>query len=181
MRRLQTFQDLFKRYRRPGDMVFALAFFAFALFLLLNLPFQTTWVEKRTALFAQPAFWPAISLGLMTLFAALHLAGAVVSQRIPGRLAEALYWARSLEYAGWFMAYVLLVPWIGYLLATIAFCCVLAFRLGYRSARWMGVAAVFAIATVVIFKGLLQVKIPAGEIYGLLPPGAFRSFMMTYL
>ena len=30
MRRLQTFQDLFKRYRRPGDMVFALAFFAFS-------------------------------------------------------------------------------------------------------------------------------------------------------
>ena len=77
--------------------------------------------------------------------------------------------------------YVLLVPWIGYLLATIAFCCVLSFRLGYRSARWMGIATVFAIATVVIFKGLLQVKIPAGEIYGLLPAGAFRSFMMTYL
>ncbi|WP_172291919.1 tripartite tricarboxylate transporter TctB family protein [Pseudoruegeria sp. HB172150] len=181
MSRLKTFQDLFKRYRRPGDMVFALAFFLFALFLLVNLPMQTTWVEKRTQLFAQPAFWPAISLVAMTFFAGLHLLGAVVSERIPGRLAEVLYWLRSLEYAAWFMAYVLLVPVIGYLLATILFCGTLSFRLGYRSPQWLLASTVFAVAVVVLFKSFLQVKIPAGAIYDALPPGAFRSFMMTYL
>ncbi|MBV7396772.1 tripartite tricarboxylate transporter TctB family protein [Mameliella sediminis] len=180
MGRFQTFQDLFKRYRRPGDLVFASLFCLFAVFLLAMLPYETQWV-KRTKLFAQPAFWPAVSVGAMALFGVLHLLGALVSERIPGRGAEVLAWLKSVEYALWFMAYVALVPVIGYLAASILFACVLAFRLGYRSARWQGAAVLFAVAVVVVFKGLLQVKIPAGMVYELLPSGAFRTFMMTYL
>ena len=36
MIKAKTLQDLFKRYRRPGDLVFALAFMAFSLFLLFT-------------------------------------------------------------------------------------------------------------------------------------------------
>ncbi|MCX2721093.1 tripartite tricarboxylate transporter TctB family protein [Roseibium salinum] len=178
MNRIKNLQDLFKRYRRPGDLVFAVSFFVLSLFLLVNLPAQTAWVE-RTSLFAQPAFWPAVAIGVMIVFSALHLLGAVVSERIPGRLAEVLYWARSLEFAIWFMAYVAIVPLLGYLPSTALFCASLAYRMGYRSLRWMGISVLFAVAVALLFKSFLQVKLPVGLLYEWLPVG-IRSFVMTY-
>lgn len=178
MTRIKNLQELFRRYRRPGDMVFAMGFFVMTLILLANLPGQTEWVA-RTQLFAQPAFWPTIALGVMFLFSLFHLAGAFASERISGRREEVLYWAQSLEYVAWFMAYVFAVPWIGYLPATLIFCMGLAFRLGYRGAKWMGIAALFGLGVVVAFKGVLQVRIPAGAIYEWLP-NSLRGFMMTY-
>ncbi|WP_238367359.1 tripartite tricarboxylate transporter TctB family protein [Mesobacterium pallidum] len=177
MSRIRTFQELFRRDRRRGDLVFALAFLALALVLLAAMPTETTWV-KRTKLFAQPAFWPAVSVVAMTVFAALHLLGSFSSPRIPGRLQEALYWARSLEWAAWFLAYVWVVPLAGYLLSTLVFCPLLCLRLGYRG-RTLLVASGFGLAVVVVFKSLLSVKIPAGAIYEALPPGALRTFMMV--
>ena len=142
MSRIKTLQDLFKRYRRPGDLVFAMSFFILTLVLLACLPSETTWV-KRTKLFAQPAFWPTIAIVIMAVFSALHLIGALVSERIPGRLAEVIYWIRSIEFALWFMAYVAIVPVLGYLPSTILFCVVLAWRMGYRSLRWTLASALF--------------------------------------
>lgn len=178
MNRIKNLQDLFKRYRRPGDLVFAVSFFVLSMFLLVNLPAQTAWVA-RTSLFAQPAFWPAVAIGVMIVFSALHLLGAVVSERIPGRLAEVLYWARSLEFAIWFMAYVAIVPLLGYLPSTALFCASLSYRMGYRSLRWMGISVLFAAAVVLLFKSFLQVKLPVGLLYEWLPDG-IRSFVMTY-
>lgn len=180
MSRVKTLQDLFKRYRRPGDMVMAAGSFALALTLLMLLPYETVWV-KKTKLFAQPIFWPAVSVGIMVVFSGLHFFGALVSERIPGRWQEVLYWLRSLEFAAWFMAYVAVVPWLGYLFSTILFCTALAWRMGYRSLRWMLIAALFAVTVVLVFKGFLQVKIPSGAIYEFLPSGSFRTFVMTYL
>lgn len=178
MARIKTLQDLFKRYRRPGDLVFAVIFMMFALFLLINLDGQTTWV-KRTKLVAQPAFWPMVSVWLMALFAALHLLGSVVSPRIPGRLAEVAFWLKSLEYVGWFLIYVICVPYAGYLIATIVFTVLLAIRLGYRTPKSMGAAAAAGFLIVVLFKSFLQVKVPGGKIYEVLPEG-LRAFMLTY-
>ena len=179
MTRTKNLQDLFKRYRRPGDFVFAMCFFLLSVFLLVNLPWQTEWVE-RTKLFAQPAFWPTIAIIVMVLFGLLHLYGAYVSERIPGRLAEVLYWARSVEYAVWFLVYAFVVPVIGYLLATIVFTILLTYRQGYRGWKWVLFSVLFSVCVVVGFKAFLQVKIPAGAIYEWLPSG-LRSFMMTYL
>lgn len=179
MSRIKTFQDLFKRYRRPGDLFIAMLSFLFAIFLLVNLPFQTRWVDG-TRLFAQPAFWPAVAVFAMVLFSSMHMIGALVSERIPGRFQEVLHWVRSVEYALWFMAYVALVPVLGYLLATLVFTVTLSYRLGYRSWRWMAAALVFGFVVVVVFRGFLQVKLPAGALYELLPPGGLRSVMMTY-
>ena len=180
MSTLRTVQDMFKRYRRPGDLVFAACFFSLAVFLLIQIPEQTTWV-KRTQLFAQPAFWPALAIAFLVLCSGLYLLGALVSARIPGRRDELIYWLRSLEWVVWFMVYVFFVPKLGYLLSSLVFAPALAYRAGYRKARWLFAAAGFSLAVVVIFKALLQVKIPAGDIYSLLPEGSLRTFLMTYL
>ncbi|MEE9315006.1 MAG: tripartite tricarboxylate transporter TctB family protein [Rhizobiaceae bacterium] len=172
----KTLQDMFKRYRRPGDIVFACLFFALSLFLLSQIGEQTAW--KNTRLFSQPAFWPAVSLSFMCLFAALHLFGSIASPRIEGRWKEVWFWARSLEYVAWFLGYVILVPLLGYLVATVLFSICLAFRLNYRSPKWLGTSALTAFGIVLTFKTFLQVKVPGGAIYEFLPT-ALRSFMLT--
>ncbi len=174
----KTLQDLFKRYRRPGDLVFAIAFLIFSALLLSQIGSQTKWVDG-TKLFAQPAFWPTVSLVIMSAFAILHLAGSVLSPRIDGRWREIGFWARSLEYALWFMIYVRIVPYVGYLPTTIVFAVLLTLRAGYRSAKMLAASIVAAIVIVVVFKAFLQVKIPGGLVYEQLPD-SMRSFMLTY-
>lgn len=88
-------------------------------------------------------------------------------------------WFRSVEYALWFMAYVLVVPYIGYLIATMLVCYLLALRSGYRSKAMLSASVVGGVLVVVLFKSMLQVKVPGGLIYEYLP-GTFRSFMLTY-
>ena len=183
MSRIKTLQDLFKRYRRPGDFVIASLSVLFALFLALSLPSQTTWVA-RTKLFAQPAFWPAVAVGLMVVFSIMHLVGALVSEKVASRaqeLDEVKEWFKATEFVFWFMGYVFLVPYLGYLPMTLVFTLLLTFRLGYRGKVWMGAAAGMSVVVILLFKGLLQVKIPAGAIYDYLPAGALRTFVMTYL
>lgn len=166
-----------RRDRRPGDLVFAIAFMSFALITLGLLPSQTRWVAN-TGLFAQPSFWPAVGVLMMVGFGAVHLLGTAISQRKAGRGAEMLYWLRSLEFVAWFLAYVLLVPQLGYLPSTVLFALLLTLRLGYRSAQSAGFATLFAITVVVIFKAGLQVKVPAGAIYAYLPD-SIRTFAMV--
>ena len=178
MTRLKGLQELFKRYRRPGDIVFAWAFLAFSLFLLSQLGAQAPW-KSGGKTFTQPAFWPTVSIALMTFFAALHLLSSALSPRINGRWAEVWDWVRSVEYAGWFMAYVFTVPQLGYLATTMIFGVLLVARAGYRDPKvLMGMAAT-GVTIVVLFKSFLQVKIPGGAIYEVLPT-TLRSFMLTY-
>jgi len=175
----KNLQDLFKRRRRPGDLVFSLLFLCLCLFLAFNLQDQTTW-SKGTKLPSQPAFWPYLSVGIMTLFALLHLLSGLFSPAIKGRWLEVTFWLRSVEYALWFMAYVFIVPTLGYLISTVLFTFSLSLRLGFRSTKQLLLAIVFAVVVVVLFKSLLQVKVPGGQIYEYLPT-ALRSFMLTYL
>lgn len=164
---------------RRGQLIFALVFLTLSVLLLALIGEQTAWV-KKTKLFAQPRFWPAVSLGGMVLLGGLHL------YQLPWRrvsrydLWEARQWGRSLEYGLWFMAYVLLVPIIGYLPVTLVFVPLLARRMGYRSRFMMLVCLGFALAVVVLFKGLLSVKIPGALLYEYLP-GSLRSFFILYL
>ncbi|MEP2532656.1 tripartite tricarboxylate transporter TctB family protein [Shimia sp.] len=178
MSRVKTLQNLFKRYRRPGDIVFAWFLFLLAAFLILQLTDQTTW-RPGTKLFAQPRFWPAVSLGCMTVFAAFHLLGSAWSVRIPGRWQEVWLWISALEYAAWFIAYAALIPYTGYLLTTVVFAVALAFRAGYRSLPMMISAVVSAVVIVLLFKTFLQVNLPSGLIYEQLPNG-LRQIMLTY-
>lgn len=164
---------------RRGQLIFALVFLSLSVLLLALIGEQTAWV-KKTKLFAQPRFWPAVSLGGMVLLGGLHL------YQLPWRrvsrydLWEARQWGRSLEYGLWFMGYVLLVPIIGYLPITLVFVPLLARRMGYRSPLMMWLSIGFALVVVVLFKGLLSVKIPGALIYEYLP-GSLRSFFILYL
>ena len=64
--------------------------------------------------------------------------------------------------------------------ATVLFCLVLTYRLGYRGAKFHVAAALTAVATVVVFKSFLGVKIPGGAVYEYLP-AALRNFMVLHL
>lgn len=178
MSRVKTLQVLFKRYRRPGDIVFAWFVLAVALFLLSQIFDQTSY-KPNGKLFAQPRFWPAVSLGLMTAFAAFHLLGSLLSERIAGRWKEVLLWASSFEYAAWFIGYAMLVPYGGYLFTTVLFALALAWRVGYRTRKMLFAAFASAIVIVLLFKTFLQVKLPSGLIYETLPDG-LRQIMLTY-
>ncbi|MGH1575812.1 tripartite tricarboxylate transporter TctB family protein [Planktotalea sp.] len=178
MSKVKTLQSLFKRYRRPGDIVFAWVILIVSIFLLSQIADQTAY-KNNGKLFAQPRFWPAVSLAGMTFFAAFHLLGSALSERIYGRWREVLTWIASLEYAGWFIAYAATVPYTGYLPTTVAFAVLLALRVGYRSAKMLSAAAISAFVVVILFKALLKVNLPAGRIYEALPDG-LRQFMLTY-
>lgn len=178
MTRFKGLQELFKRYRRPGDIVFAWIFFLLGIFLISQLDTQAPW-RSTGKLFAQPAFWPTVSLYFMTGFAAFHLFSSALSPRLDGRWAEIWQWVKSLEYAVWFMVYVFAVPQFGYLPCTVAAAVLLGLRSGYRSAKTLLSLAVVGVVIVVVFKALLQVKIPGGAVYEYLPT-ALRSFMLTY-
>ena len=178
MIKARTLQDLFKRYRRPGDLFYSLICLAFSLFLAINLPAQTTWVSG-TKLLAQPAFWPHVAVIFMVVCSSLHLLSSLLSPKIEGRWQEVGFWLKSLEFAGWFMIYVIIVPQLGYLPSTILFAVALSYRLGYRNGKYIGSAVVFAVAVVVVFKSLLQVKVPGGSAYEFLP-GSLRAIFLTY-
>ncbi len=164
---------------RRGQLVFALGFVALSALLLAQIGDQTVWAQK-TQVFAQPRFWPAVGLIAMVLMGGLHL------YRLPWRRftvadrAELRRWAAVLEYSGWFMGYVLLVPVLGYLPVTMVFVPLLARRMGYRSRLMLIISVIFAVAVVVLFKSFLSVKIPGGAVYDYLP-GALRSFFILNL
>ena len=117
--------------------------------------------------------------GVMALFAALHLLGSALSERIAGRWREVATWGASIEYAVWFIVYAMIVPYIGYLPATLLFAVLLVLRSGYRGKTALISAVAAAIVIVIVFKAFLQVKIPSGEIYEILPDG-IRQIMLTY-
>lgn len=178
MSRVKTLQVLFKRYRRPGDIVFAW-FALIVAVLLLSQIFDQTAYKPNGKLFAQPRFWPAVSLGLMAMFAAFHLLGSLLSERIEGRWQEVWHWVSSLEYAGWFIVYAMVVPYAGYLPTTVIFALALSVRAGYRSRTILLSAFASAFVTVLLFKTFLQVKLPAGLVYEYLPDG-LRFIMLNY-
>ena len=149
-----------------------------SVYLLVQIADQTAW-RNGGKLFAQPRFWPAVSLGGMTVFAAFHLLGSALSERIYGRWQEVWLWITSLEYAGWFIAYAAAVPYAGYLPTTVFFAVALTVRVGYRKPLTLVAAAVSAGIIVVLFKTLLKVNLPSGLIYESLPDG-LRQIMLTY-
>lgn len=145
-------------------------------------PAELTWKAGRE-LTRQPGFFSILSIGGMLAFGLVWLVFTwreAASERMNGALEELFNWCRAAEYAGWFLLYVFLAPWIGYLVGTIVFSVALTFRLGYRSKKMLTAAALFAFFTVVIFKSFLAVKIPGGVVYEYLPD-SIRNFMILYL
>ena len=164
---------------RRGQLLFAAGFIVFALFLAARYPRQTTCVENAIWA-AQPGFWPAVAVGGMVLFTALHMLRLNRHRLRRPDWVEARRWIWALEFCGWFLLYVFLVPLIGYLFASAAFLPALTWRMGYRSRLMIWLSAGFAVSVVVLFKAFLDVRIPGGALYDYFP-AAFRSFFILNL
>ena len=174
---------LFAVRRRPGDLFFAAAFYALALFLLSQLPEQTRWFNRVDPLL-QPRFWPKMVLIALTFFSGLYLMQSWLARRGPNHLdpspvpaGELLHWLRPLEFAAYFVAYAASIPWLGYLLSTVLFMPLLGLRTGIRSVPGLGLLAGIGIGIVLAFKTGLEVRMPPGAIYDLFPP-AVRNFLI---
>ena len=149
-----------------------------SVFLLALLDSQTIW-KSSGKWSSQPALWPSIALIGMTVFGLLNAISAYVSPKIPGRWEELKVWLNSMEYVAWYMAYVFIVPILGYLPSTIIFSMLLAMRVGYRTPGMLGVAALMGTTVVLIFKTFLKVNVPGGYLYEYLPD-TVRAIMLTY-
>ncbi len=174
----QNVKNQSERSATRADFYFAVFFFLVTVTLLSQLGNQTTWFEGSRVI-SQPRFWPAIGIFGMTLFSGVYLLTTIVSVRHKDD-AEVVFWAKSLEYALWFMAYVYAVPIIGYLFTTLIFVYALSFRAGYRERTILIMAGVMGVFIVVVFKGFLSVKIPGGQLYEIFPE-ALRNFMILYM
>jgi hypothetical protein len=169
--------EFFPDGRKPGEILFSALMIILGGLLLAALPWQTSWIDGR-GFAAQPRFWPALSLAGLILFGACHFGVRQNVTRTPGRWKEGLNWILSLEYVAYYMVYVWAIPKIGYLLATLLFCVLLTYRVGYRG-RALWIAGVFALFVVLTFKTGFNVKIPAGAIYDFAPEG-LRYFLIRY-
>lgn len=172
-----VFED---KTKTAGQVVFVLFGVLASGLLLSQIGSQTEWNANARNIAAQPRLWPAIGLITMVLGFALHW--RQMRRRKPNALdwVEVRRWAEPLEYLAWFLAYVFAVPRLGFLPMSLLFACALTWRLGYRSRAALWIAAGFAVAITVLFKGFLGVNIPGGQIYQLLPSG-MRTFFLVYL
>ena len=177
-----TISEFVEARHHRAEIVFGVLSFGAALLLLTVIPGQTKWIAGQP-LVRQPAFWPIVSIVGMTLFGTFELIFSWARNR-SGRgetiAGEVGRWLKAAEYILWFMAYVWLVPLAGYLPSTLLFCLTLTLRIGYRETRVLVASLGVGLATVVIFKSLLAVKIPGGAVYEFLPP-VLRNFLVLYL
>lgn len=193
------------RAQHRAARIFAACALALAGGLLAQAGAQLKWVAG-VGLHRQPGFWSVVALAGMAVFALLMLfqrrapaadfapdidesaaqtdatstAQDSTPAPSPSQVRPWQAWFGALEYAGYFLLYVAAVPRLGYLPATLIALPLLTWRLGYRAPRMLIISALFGVTVVVLFKSLLQVKIPGGSVYELLPAAA-RNFMILYL
>ena len=164
---------------KRGQLPFAVGFLAVSALLAALLWDQTVWKDGKD-LFSQARFWPAVGVFGMVGFTAAHLWHLPRKRFTRPDWIEGRNWLTVLEFVGWFLAYVWLVPLIGYLPVTLAFAAALTWRMGYRSRKMMWISLAFGLAVVLLFKAFLQVKIPGAALYEILP-GGLRNFFILYL
>lgn len=174
--------ELVEARHHRAEIVFGVLSLGFALVLATQIESQTTWV-KGLELVRQPGFWPVVAIIGMTVFGIFEFACSWrrnKSGRGDSISGEVFHWIKALEYVAWFLAYTLLVPVAGYLPTTMVFSVLLTVRVGYRSKPMLLAALAVGVATVIVFKGFLSVKIPGAAVYEFLPD-ALRNFMILYL
>lgn len=158
---------------------FAALTWVLAWLLLMLAPWQLQWQADRSWA-QQPGLFSLVGVIGMVIFGTAEIWRLARSvQRWHGMSAwpELRVWWGSLEYAAWFMAYVFATPWLGYLLASVVFALGLTWRLGYRRRVHFGSALAVAVATVLVFKGGLSVKIAPAPWYQSLPEPLATWFM----
>ena len=139
--------------------------------------------KKGASFHLQPGFWSIIALSGMAMFALVQLA------QPPWKFSKPAYfdwwlwlrtWFGPIEFVAYFLIYVYLVPWLGYLPSTLLVFPLLVLRAGYRGRKYLFLSWLVGLVIVILFKSLLQVKIPGGELYSLFPD-AIRNFLILRL
>ncbi|MFT6659307.1 tripartite tricarboxylate transporter TctB family protein [Maritalea sp.] len=175
-------EDYFSSPYSSALVWFGICTFFVAIFLASQLGTQAKFLENFP-IEKQPGLWSAIGIVGMLLFGFFQMVQFWFHRnglQAPGFVAEAIIWLRASEFVLWFMAYVYLVPIIGYLPTTIGYLMLMTWRLGYRSKTHFVSAVLTGVLIVLVFKSFLQVKIPGGALYEFLP-AAVRSIAILYL
>ena len=156
---------------KKGEIVFSgvcVAFFGFMLFETLDLLGQGRPGEVGSGL------WPFMSLSVSLVLSALMLIAAVKKHRAaageppPELSAEAIVEKRhqrttvTLSIVT-FLAYILVMPWIGFILATLIYILAFALALGERR-RWVLAVSPFLVTAVIIgvFAKFITIPFPKG-------------------
>lgn len=171
-----------EQQKHPAQWVFALFLTILSFFFLAHLSEQAKFPSNK-AFVSQPGFWPALALAGMVFCSSGFLYnswGKRDRRQKEAVLLELQAWFKVLEFPLWFLVYVWLVPMLGYLPSTLLFSMLMTWRLGYTQKSIYTAAILLSITIVVVFKSLLEVKIPGGEIYNYLPDN-IRNFMMLRL
>ncbi len=168
-----------------GEKAFAILMAMLSAFLLYSIPHETQWFGGM-AVSKQPRFWPAMCIIGLSLFAfgygfSVWLKAAARDQLdstdTHAEMGEMQHWLRPIEFVVYFLVYVMAVPWLGYLLATLAYFLLMTLRMGYRKKSMLWVSLATGLLIVLVFKTLLQVKISSGAWYDLLPD-SWATFMI---
>ena len=167
---------------QTGNRIFAACVLLLAVTLLLFADTELKW-KTNTSFHLQPGFWSIIALSGMAFFAIVQLVQPPWKIEKPVHfdwLRWAHNWLGPVEYAVYFLVYVYLVPWLGYLPSTLLVFPLLVLRAGYRGRKYLAMSWIVGLAIVILFKSLLQVKIPGGELYSIFPD-AIRNFLVLRL
>lgn len=186
-------QNLFAFKRGRGDLLFSLVMLGFVAFLLLNFNAESGWdtrklPQKRVGkILKQSWVGPLLCMAILVPAVLINVWQSFKKWRrdkrqlVPNRLRyELSQWARSLEFIAYFLVYTYAIAYLGYLLSTVIFALLLTYRLGYRGWRWFGKTLATALAIVILFRTILQIKTPINIwLYDQFPQG-LENFMKVY-
>lgn len=159
--------------------------FVFSASFLLLVPIATKAGPSNQGWWTQPALMPSLALGLMVLSSAYLLLDYGLKLRANRDLRadkksvkqELTEWLKPFEFFIYYCLYIWLLGLIGYFLSSLVFIVILSFRVGLRSAKWMLIAFLTALALVALFRWGLKVWVPVSDLYGLFPKN-IRIFLM---
>ncbi len=170
---------------QPALGIFYTINFVFSASFLLLIPMATKVGPSNQGWWTQPALMPSLALGLMVLSSAYLLLNyslklrantelRVDSQTVKQELTE---WLKPVEFFVYYCLYIWLLGLIGYFLSSLGFIVILSLRVGLRSAKWMLIAFLTALALVALFRWGLKVWVPVSDLYDLFPKN-IRIFLI---
>ena len=156
---------------KKGEIVFSgtcVLFFGFMLYESLDLLGQGRPGEVGSGLWPFMALAVSLALSLLMLVASVKQRRAAAGEASPEPSAAARAEARRqrttvcLSIAA-FLAYILLIPWIGFILATLVYILAFALALGERR-RWVLALSPFLVTAVIVavFAKFITIPFPKG-------------------
>jgi putative tricarboxylic transport membrane protein len=156
---------------KKGEIVFfgaCVLFFGFMLFESLDLLGQGRPGEVGSGLWPFMSLAVSLALSLLMLVASLRKRRAAAGEAPSEPSAEAHAETRRQRMTVFlsivaFLAYILLIPWIGFILATLAYILAFALALGERR-RWVLAVSPFLVTAVIVavFAKFITIPFPKG-------------------